>query len=54
MKRLLSLLGILQLLGEYGQGPAAVASRDDRWASSAFRLCSSSPGEELRALSLPA
>lgn len=46
MKRLLFLLGILQLLGESAQGPAAVASRGDRWATSAFRVCSCSPGSE--------
>lgn len=56
MKRLLFLLGILQLLGEYAQGPAAVASRGDRWATSAFRVCSWQPwfGAELQALSLTA
>lgn len=52
MKLLLFLLGILKFLGEYAQDPAAVASRADRWATSAFLVCSRQAG--LQALSLTA
>lgn len=43
MKSLLFLLALLQLLGEYARGPAAVAGRGDRRATSAFRVCCRQP-----------
>lgn len=39
MKRLLFPLAVLQLLGEYAQGPAAVASTGHRWATSTCGAC---------------